>query len=225
MKYCAESDPQAERLLEIMEKFSRVVANWTRDHTHPAPNLSADLSSLYSQMANAQPPQGGHAISIPSLSTPREQETSRMINIPHRESLHPPTMTRLPLAEILLPQPITSVADTQMNGMSPPRTTGPSLPPLIDARPSVSSHSMVDSSESMNGDIEFDFDGLWNNWINHVVPVPTGAPGIAHLSPQFSPSLPSANPTFGAYSIPPQSRITPTGISGNIPLYHATNFG
>lgn len=52
MKFCSETDPQAKRVLEIMENFAEVVAKWTKDHTREAPELSKDLSGLYSHAVN-----------------------------------------------------------------------------------------------------------------------------------------------------------------------------
>ncbi|KAK3357563.1 fungal-specific transcription factor domain-containing protein [Lasiosphaeria hispida] len=230
MKFCAETDPQAKRVLEIMEKFAKVVTKWTTDHTFDAPELSGDLSGLYSQMAS---PQLSHeqGSSLASMPSPREPDTPRMVGVSHLTSLPGPAVplpaVPLPsLSELLIPHHSASHTDTRMNGTSPSHPTGPSLPPPLDPRPSLSSHSLVDSSMPMDEDIEFDFDGLWSNWINHVVPVSAMPPGIAPLAPQFPPQLPSVGAeTYGGFTMPSEPRISPVVISGSLPLYHSSSFG
>ncbi len=222
MKFCAETDPQAARVLEIMEKFAKVVAKWTKNHTYDAPELSRDLSGLYSQAASPHLPQE-HPASLASISSPREPETLRMPPMSLQATLPGPALP--PLSQLFTPPP--PGADTRMNGVSPSQTVGPTLPPPVDPRSSATSHPVVDTAEPMNEDIEFDFDGLWSNWINHVVPVSTMAPGATPLPPQFSASVPGPpTETYAGFSMPPENRISPAAvISGTIPLYHSTNFG
>lgn len=225
MKFCAETDPQASRVLEIMEKFAKVVAKWTKDHTYHAPDLAGDLSGLYSHMPSPHLSHE-HSGSLGSMPSPAEPETPRILNALHQTSLPGPAVPLPSLSELLIPHPSNSIVDTRMNGISPSHGPAQSLNPPIDPRAGVSSHPMVDH-DPMNEDIEFDFDGLWNNWINHVVPVSAMAPGISPLAPHFSPALPHAAPEpFGTFTLPPESRISPAAvISGTIPLYHSTNFG
>jgi len=225
MKFCAETDPQASRVLEIMEKFARVVAKWTKDHTYNAPDLSGDLSGLYSQMAS---PHLSHepSDSLGSMPSPAEPE-SRMLNALQQTPLPGPAVPLPSLSELLIPHHPSSVADTRMNGVSPSHTSVPPLNPTIDTRPSVTSHALVDNPDPMNEDIEFDFDNLWNNWINHVVPGSAMASGITPLVPQFPAAVPNAGPdSFGGFTLPPESRISPAAIiSGTVPLFNSTNFG
>ncbi|KAM7211293.1 hypothetical protein V8F06_013325 [Rhypophila decipiens] len=57
------------------------------------------------------------------------------------------------------------------------------------ARPSVSSHSISDGSESANGNIEFSFDKLWENWEPQWEKTPHSHPGPSALpSPPPPPS-------------------------------------
>ncbi|KAK0623025.1 fungal-specific transcription factor domain-containing protein [Immersiella caudata] len=223
MKFCAETDPQARRVLEIMEKFAKVVAKWTKDHTYNAPDLSGDLSGLYSHMPS--PHLSHEPSSLGSMPSPAEPETPRILNAMHQTTLPGPAVPLPPLSELLIPHPPNAVMDTRMNGISP--SHAPTLNPPIDPRAGVSSHPIVDH-DPMNEDIEFDFDGLWNNWINHVVPVSAMGPGITPMAPHFSPVATNAAPdTFGGtFTLPPEARISPAAvISGTIPLYHSTNFG
>jgi hypothetical protein len=46
VEYCAVEDPQARRVLDIIQRFSQVVTTWTKDHAYPAPPLSSDFSCL-----------------------------------------------------------------------------------------------------------------------------------------------------------------------------------
>ncbi|KAK3365396.1 hypothetical protein B0H63DRAFT_540196 [Podospora didyma] len=179
MEYCAETDPQAKRVLEIMHKFATVVAKWTQDHTYRAPPLAADLNNLYSQTSSPQTTQGRTG-SVSSVLSPREH--SGVVNIPHQR-------VRLPLSDILISHPTAPLVDTRMNGITPPQTTAPGLPQPTSSRHSLSSHSVIEGSDSLNGDIEVDFDGLWANWINHVAPVSAVPPGITNLAPHFPASI------------------------------------
>jgi hypothetical protein len=223
MKFCAQTDPQAKRVLEIMEKFAKVVAKWTKDHTHEAPELAKDLSGLYSQTASPHLSQE-HAALLAGLASARDSEMPRM---PPMALQAPLTGQALPpLSELLIPPPAPPGGDIRMNGVSPSHATGPTLPPPMDPRSGISAHAVVDTAEPMNEDIEFDFDGLWSNWINHVVPGSAIQSAMAPpLPPQFPASVPSSD-TYAGFSMPPESRISPAAvISGTIPLYHSTNFG
>jgi hypothetical protein len=117
--------------------------------------------------------------------------------------------------------------DTRMNDLSPSHTSAPSLNPPIDPHAGMPSHPHAVDPDLIYGGSEFNFDRLWNNWINHVVPVSAMGPGITPMAPQFSPIAPNAPPgPFGTFTLPPESRISPAAvISGTIPLYHSTNFG
>ncbi|KAK3375298.1 fungal-specific transcription factor domain-containing protein, partial [Podospora didyma] len=211
MEYCAETDPQAKRVLEIMHKFATVVAKWTQDHTYRAPPLAADLNNLYSQTSSPQTTQGRTG-SVSSVLSPREH--SGVVNIPHQR-------VRLPLSDILISHPTAPLVDTRMNGITPPQTTAPGLPQPTSSRHSLSSHSVIEGSDSLNGDIEVDFDGLWANWINHVAPVSAVPPGITNLAPHFPASiLGPPGEAYGGYPIPPT-----TTLGSNVPVYHSSNFG
>ncbi|KAK3380179.1 fungal-specific transcription factor domain-containing protein [Lasiosphaeria ovina] len=224
MEYCAESDPQAQRVLEIMHRFSIVVSKWTRSNTYEAPPLSEDLSNLYSQAPSPEL-RHAHANSIPIVSSPHDR-SSVMVKTSRQSSMSSPTGPRLPVSELLIPHPSASVRDTRMNGMSPPQMTPHSLPPLANVRPSVSSHPVIDNSD-LNGDIEFDFGVLWENYIGHVAPVSAVLAGPSNPAPHFPASiLGSTSDPYAAHPLSPESRISPrSGIGANIPLFHSSNFG
>ncbi|GAB1320642.1 hypothetical protein MFIFM68171_10852 [Madurella fahalii] len=221
MTYCAEIDPQAQRVLEIMSKFAEVVAKWTRDHTYDAPELSTDLSCLNSQAATSRPP-SERAIPGPAMSNLQDHGAPRVASVADPGLLTPPTIPKLPLLETQTPS---ALSDARMSGMPSQQTNVPPVS-LVGARSSVSAHSSIEGSESLNGNIEFEFDGLWNSFINHLPPVSTVAPGISNLAPQFPPAVvgPPTEP-FGAYPIPTEPQMhPPTVITGSVPLFHA-NFG
>ncbi|KXX76947.1 Filamentous growth regulator 27 [Madurella mycetomatis] len=224
MSYCAQIDPQAQRVLEIMQRFAEVVTKWTKDHTYPAPELSTDLSCLNSQAATSGPA-SERAIPGPATSNLQDHSSLRVGSASDPGLLTPPTIPKLPILEMLSAQTPSAMSDARMGGMPPHQTNVPPVS-LVGARPSVSAHSSVEGSESLNGNIEFEFDGLWNSFINHLPPVSTVAPGISNLAPQFPPAVvgPPTEP-FGAYSIPTEPRMQPpTTITGRAPLFHA-NFG
>ncbi|KAK0630541.1 fungal-specific transcription factor domain-containing protein [Bombardia bombarda] len=224
MRFCAETDAQAERLLEILEKFSQTVAKWTKDHTHEAPPLSTDLGGLYSQMTRSRLPRDHSSLASRGPGSQEQQDVARS-SISH--TLSPPILHPRPtLSELVISLPPISGADTRMNGVSPSQTTTSPLPHKNPARQSFSSRSIDEGSDSYNGDFEFSFDGLWNNWIAHGLPASSAPPPVTSpLTSQFPPMVPiAATEPFGAYPISPETRIPP--LTMNIPLYHASsNFG
>ncbi|KAK4157989.1 fungal-specific transcription factor domain-containing protein [Chaetomidium leptoderma] len=188
MEYCAEIDPQARRVLDIITRFSEVVTKWTKDHAYPAPHLADDFSCLYNQTARPVPT-SEHMHPGPATNTGFQRRTSS-----HAASgsdpglLTPPSMPKLPLLDILSTQTPSAVREARVNGMTPPHTHVPPIS-LVGGRPSVSAHSSIGSSEPLSGNIEFEFDGLWNSFINHLPPVSSVAPGISGLAMQFPPPV------------------------------------
>lgn len=228
MRYCAEIDPQAERLLDIMERFSEVVEKWTKDHTYHAPTLSSDLSGLFNPMENSRLAPIGNPW-VGNINGPRDPEP-RPGAIPHRTSMNLPLP---PILDMVPSQPPSSGIDAKMNGMSPQHLMSPPFPPhhQIPPRTSVSSHSMSDGSESMNGHIEFSFDGLWENWGGRH---PKSEPGPVNSAagpsgmPPFPVQVPVPvpSPGFGGYPVhAADTRIPPIStLSPSVPLYHTSNY-
>ncbi|KAH6850304.1 fungal-specific transcription factor domain-containing protein [Chaetomium sp. MPI-CAGE-AT-0009] len=186
MTHCAEIDPQAHRVLDIITRFSRVVDKWTKDHAYPAPKLSDDFSCLYNQAQRSGPasehPHQGLAIS----TNMQRRNPSQGVNGPDPGLLTPPSIPKMPLLGLLSTQAPATALEARVNGMSPPL-----IPPatLVGARSSVSAHSSIASSEPLSGNIEFEFDGLWNSFINHLPPVSSVAPGINNMAMQFPPPV------------------------------------
>lgn len=204
--YCAEIDPQAERVLDILTRFSEVVSKWTKDHTYEAPNLADDLSCLNNHTATSAPPSehttSGHATTSFGLPAP-----TRLVNVSDPGLLTPPTIPKLPLLDILSSRPPSAVLGARVNGLSPPFTKAHPVS-LVGARPSVSAHSSTGGSEPLSGnEFEFEFDGLWNSFINHLPPVSTVAPGITSLSQFPPPVIGTPTEPFGKYSGFPEPRV------------------
>jgi hypothetical protein len=243
MEYCTELDPQAERVLDIINRFAKVVDKWTKGHTHDAPPLSEDLSFLYSQASSPQPEpllSGGAVVASPFQEQdhphPHHRPSSRVVSgiattaLPHDPGLlTPPTMSKMPLSDILTPPQPPSGQDTRMDGMSPP------LPAAIAAGPQQSVHAFgprgsipqQNESPGYNREIEFDFDNLWNNWLNLPGPAIVSTPAVPVPVPsQFSPVAAAAavEPFPGAYaSISPSIpsiHAHPVAVSGPSPSIH-----
>ncbi|KAL2258128.1 hypothetical protein VTK26DRAFT_8686 [Humicola hyalothermophila] len=199
LAHCAEIDAQAERVLDIITRFTKVVANWTKDHTYHAPELSDDLSSLYNHSANSKSlPE--HGTSGPATSSIRELGAPRLVSIPDPGLLTPPTIPQQPQLDKPYTRPPSAGLEARVTGLSPSKTSGLPLS-FLGPRPSVSAQSSVGSSEPLSGNVEFEFDGLWESFINHLPPVSTVAPEISSLA-QFPPPVigaptePFDNPGF-----------------------------
>ncbi|KAK4639569.1 hypothetical protein QC761_709450 [Podospora bellae-mahoneyi] len=215
MEYCTKLDPQAERVLDIITRFAKVVDKWTKKNKYDAPPLSEDLSFLYSHPSSPQPEpantlSGGPVVASPLQETTTHPDPSHPSYAPqhHRFSdpglLTPPQITssKMPLSDILAP---TTQQDTRMNGMSPllPQQQQQQQPPPPQQQ-------TQNDSPGYNREIEFDFDNLWNNWLNLPQPAivpPTPTAGISPLTgpPQFSPVAAAAQPEPfpGAYTTTP----------------------
>ncbi|KAK4243766.1 fungal-specific transcription factor domain-containing protein [Corynascus novoguineensis] len=188
MTYCAEIDPQAQRVLDIITRFSEVVTKWTKDHTFNAPRLSDDFSCLYNQA----PPSGTgseHMVSGSALDTGIQGQASPQAVKSDPGLLTPPSMAKVPTLDVQSTQaPGALLEATRVNGMSSPHVQIPPVT-LVGGRPSTASHSSLASTEPHSGNIEFEFDGLWNSFINHLPPVSSVAPGINSLALQFPPPV------------------------------------
>ncbi|KAL2128600.1 hypothetical protein VTI74DRAFT_8951 [Chaetomium olivicolor] len=189
VSYCAEIDPQAERVLDIITRFSRVVAKWTKDHTYPAPQLSDDFSCLYSQNARSGPASEHLDRGTSTATSVQERSSSLTVSGPDPSLLTPPTLSKPPLLGLLSIQPPPVAPETRVvNGVTPPYAHIPAVT-LVGGRPSVSAHSSLEGSEPLSGNVEFEFDGLWNSCINHLPPVSSVAPGLSSLASQFPPPV------------------------------------
>jgi len=197
--YCAEIDPQAQRVLDIITRFSEVVNKWTKEHVYPAPPLSSDFSCLYNRSARSAPALE-HIHSSPAVTANNQRRSSSQTVLASDPGLlTPPSVPKMALHDMISAQPPNAPLDARMNGMTSPPVHFPPVP-LIGGRASISAQSSMANSEPLSGNIEFEFDGLWNSFIKHLPPVSTVAPGISNLALQFPPPVIGA-PTepYGAY--------------------------
>ncbi|KAH6625023.1 fungal-specific transcription factor domain-containing protein [Chaetomium sp. MPI-SDFR-AT-0129] len=185
--YCAETDPQAARVLDIVTRFSQVVTKWTKDHAYPAPQLSDDFSCLYTSAPRSGV--GSEPTPMGPILNPDSQwrSSSQTASGSDRGLLTPPSRPKVPLLDVLSSQGPGISIEARVNGMTPPQGHIPSAT-LVGGRSSVSSHS-IPSFEPHSGNFEFEFDGLWNNFINHLPPVSSVAPNISSLALQFPPPV------------------------------------
>ncbi|KAK3990564.1 activator of stress genes 1 [Cladorrhinum sp. PSN332] len=243
IKYCGDIDPQADRVLEIITKFAEVVKKWTREHTYPAPLLSDDLSFLFNQASSprrlSEPilPGGGPLVASPAQHDSLSRAAMTATSDPGL--LTPPTIPKMALSDMLAPVPPNMSADTRMNGMTPPLASHHSVPSSISIINDHSQHhraSMAALESPFPREMEFDFDNLWSNWINHAPAPMMGPTAISTIPPQFSPVVatgvpvsshntePVSGPFVGGYSMQESSRQLNNVIHGNIPLFHSTGF-
>ncbi|KAK4106770.1 hypothetical protein N658DRAFT_415070 [Parathielavia hyrcaniae] len=220
--YCAEIDPQARRVLDIITRFSEVVSKWTKDHAYPAPQLSADFRCLYAQPTRPGPAsEHMHPGSAVNLGTQRKS-SSQAVNGPDPGLLTPPPLSKLSHLDILHNQVHSGPLEARVHPMTPLHANAHgSVVSLVAGRPSISAQSSI-SSEPLSGNIEFEFDGLWNSFINHLPPVSSVAPGINNLALQFPPPVIGA-PTepYGAYLIPKELKSCHAGWKRrHIPFRH-----
>lgn len=219
MKYCAEIDPQAERVLEIMENFAQVVETWTKDHSHAAPVLSADLSCLYTKASSSRMSRENGS-SAPSVPSPVDPAGSRIGSISHQPLVPSPSFSRSQKApNVFIPTPSATVPEVVMNGMSTvSSTTSPMAPPLA-LRPGHFTHSPPDVSD------EWEFDQLWNNYLQ-LTPHVSTAPELAHIAPQFlPPSTAVSSDPYESYPVRVDPHIPSSGLRGSVPIYHFSNMG
>jgi hypothetical protein len=215
MAYCAEMDPQAQRVLDIITRFSEVVTKWTKEHAYSAPQLSDDFSCLYNQPTRSGQTSEHASRPLAVNTTIQERRSSQGINRSDPGLLTPPSLPKLPLLDILSAQtPSAAALETRMSGVTPPHTHAHSNP-LAGVRSSISAHSSsIASSEPLSGNIEFEFDGLWNNFITHLPPVST----VAQFPP---PVIGTPTEPYGAYSTPVLRMLPPIQAHSSAPLFRA----
>lgn len=221
MRYCAKIDPQAERVLEIMESFAEVVETWTKDHSYPAPALSADLSCLYTKSSSSRLSRENGS-SVPSIPSPVDAASSRMGSISHQSAMTSPPLPRPQKAsDVYISAPPVTVPEVIMNGMSAVSSTTPPMGPPLALRPGHITHSPPDISD------EWKFDDLWNNWVQHA-PHGSTAAELGHITPHFiPPSTTVSSDPYESYPlrVDPHPHIPPSGIRGAVPLFHMSNMG
>ena len=221
MRYCAETDPQAERVLEIMESFAQVVETWTKDHSYRAPELSADLSCLYTKTPSSRMSRenGSSAPSVPSPVDPAAPRIGSISHQPHMSS--PPLPRPQKISDVFITPPAAAVPEVVMNGMSAVSSTTPPMAPPLALRPGHITQSPPEISD------EWEFDQLWHNYL-HLAPQGSAAPELVHTTPQFlPPTTAGLSDPYESYHVrvDPHPHIPPSGIRGSVPIYHMSNMG
>ncbi|KAK8026896.1 fungal specific transcription factor domain-containing protein [Apiospora marii] len=194
LKYCAQYDPQAERVSWIVEAFDR--ANKSRQPSArrlslpsrkiPIINIPAPNNTYDPMVGFFTPNRPSSQQSLPSLPPIIKQEPSMSApGLP--KSLPPilPSVLQQPSPEGSGASPVnTGLVQTGVHGME-----------------GISAH-----------ETEFDFDSLWPNWHTTAGPVQMSGP-------QVDPS--EAFGTFGLSQVPSGSLLSG---NANIPLYPPTDF-
>ncbi|KAL2164623.1 hypothetical protein VTH06DRAFT_3840 [Thermothelomyces fergusii] len=195
VEYCAEIDPQAQRVLDIITRFSQVVGKWTENHAHSAPKLSDDFSCLYSQPPHSGAA-SGHMPPGPALDAGIHVRISpQAARGPDPGLLTPPSIPKVPTLGLLSAQASSAALEARASGMSPPHVSIPAGT-LVGTHPSIAAPSSLPTAEQFGGNFEFDIDGLWYSCTNYLPPVSTVAPGISSLTLPFPP------PAIGAPTEP-----------------------
>ncbi|KAL1843814.1 hypothetical protein VTJ49DRAFT_7524 [Mycothermus thermophilus] len=201
VEYCAVTDPQARRVLDIIQRFSQVVTAWTKEHAYPAPSLSNDFSCL---SAPAVHPTGAATVAQPAPDTAgnTQRRSSQQVASGFSPGLpSTPSMSKAPLRDRLSSQAPNPMLEARVNGASPPQVQIP-VGTFAGSPASISGPSSIPSAEQPSGNIEFEFDGLWNNFISYLPPVSTVAPNI-NFALQFpAPVLAPPTDPYGVYSTP-----------------------
>ncbi|KAK8124663.1 fungal-specific transcription factor domain-containing protein [Apiospora kogelbergensis] len=194
LKYCAQYDPQAERVSWIVEAFDR--ANKSRQPSArrlslpsrkiPIINIPGPNNAYDPMVGFFVPNRPGSQQSLPSLPPIIKQE----------QAMSAPSLPKSlpPILPSVLQQP-----SPEGSGASPGNTG------LVQA-------GMHSTEGQISHETEFDFDSLWPNWN-----APAGPP-------QMPPSQVGPSEAFGAFGLgqaPPGSLL---GSSVNVPLYPPTDF-
>jgi hypothetical protein len=210
VEYCAVEDPQARRVLDIIQRFSQVVTTWTKDHAYPTPPLSSDFSCLSVPAVRPAAP-----------TATMSQHGSDAGDLSRRSSAHQLTGAPIPglppttpaVAKAVIRDPLASSQPTDamleaaaINGATSPQQVRIPMGAFVGNRASISGPSSMSSAEAApNGDIEVDFGAMWNHFINYLPPVSTVASGITSFAVQFPQPPPVLGPpteVYGVYSTP-----------------------
>lgn len=223
MKYCAETDPQAKRLLYILQEFRAVVADSgnsaSRDSSIGVPLISSTPSSTFDPMA-----------SLPGAYDPTGRAHSTFDN-PLNDHKLPSISRHNSLAAMAVPnltEPSSSLGpkiDTglSMSGITPPHSNNSASMDYFRPIPAPTS---TETAEGLGDTAIIDFDSFWQ-WGSLVgtgaptdipVPVPTAA-GFA-----TNPMAGAGAGGFPAFGMNAAGGAGGIGMNGNIPMYPPSNF-
>jgi hypothetical protein len=221
MNYCAESDPQAARLLYILNSFRHVVTERKQVSTDVSRPMTIILGPVNS---NFDP--------IAPLFAPTDYLTmsrgSRKNSFATAAGLSPVTH-KPPMPPPLVPARADSGGSSgslpAVSGASPASLTGLSQLDTLSGRPREH-----DGPDSLPGDTEFDFDSLWA-WSNDHGP---HAPGLEGAGTAFqtaaaaaaAPGIPGQRfSAFAGFAASPSTTGEPAiGLNANVPLYAPSQY-
>lgn len=216
MNYCAESDPQAARLLYILNSFRAVVASRRQTSADHPRAMVTSASSSYDPIASLFPDHAAITASIAKISRKNSFVGAGSANNPlnspighHKATMAPPASS----AAIKAP------AATHENGVGGLVRTAGVSPVTSMALPNMGD-SMSDQADSLGGDAEFDFDSLWN-WPSMPAVVaagPHGHPGPGgHGHAGGVGGVDGAGSAFHAVGIMGPGRFDGFGSFGGLP--------
>ncbi|KAI0014088.1 fungal-specific transcription factor domain-containing protein [Xylariaceae sp. FL0662B] len=194
LKYCAQGDKQADRVLYIVESFSKANVAWAQqDEMTTLPGRKIPIIPTLSQNSQFDPMSNFFHIIKAEHRDPRTDG--------------PPPMKDQPMMAVTTIPPAASLPSMMLTTVQQPSPEG---------SVSLSSGMAVTMAPGMDplsgGDTEFDFDSLWNGWPT----VPTGGMSI----PQEL--HPTEN--FGAYVLSQPQVPHATSLNANVPLYPPSDF-
>jgi hypothetical protein len=235
MKYCAETDPQANRLLYILTEFRAVVAekgqSTRHDSGNTAPKISSTPSSTFDPMANLTGvydtlSRSNSTYDVSSMGDPK------LSNLSRHNSLASMAVPALSEASSSRSSVLGSKVDNgmQMSGITPPHSNSASMAsqnveyyrPLPTPGPTA-----LEPTEPLGDSSVIDFDSFWQWSLNGMSG--TGASiGAAAGIPVVPASAGFANPmdpSFPAFSMnTPGHGNGGVGLNSNIPMYPPSNF-
>lgn len=243
MRYCAETDPQADRLLYILKEFRAVVAekgqSAIRDSTSFAPKISstpsatfdpmANLTGLYDTLSRSNSTYDASSMGEHRLSTASRHNSLASMAVP---SLSEASSSRSSVLGSKLDN-----SGIQLSGITPPHSNSASMAPqgveYYRSLPTPGATTALEPPADPLGDSSvIDFDSFWH-WSLNGMSGGTGAPiggGGATGMPSvpasngFGPAMGSSFPAFAMNPSNGQGGNGGLGVNGNIPMYPPSNF-
>lgn len=237
MKYCAETDPQADRLLYILTEFRAVVAekgqSASRGSNRFAPKISSTPSNTFDPMANLTGLYDTLSRSNSAYDVPPTGE-ARVSMMSRHNSLASMAIPALSEASSSRSSVLGSKVDTgmQLSGITPPHSNSASMAPQnVDYYPAVPTpgQTALEPTEPLGDGSVIDFDSFWQWSLNGMsgtgAPISgaTGGIPVVPASNGFGNPMGSSFPAF-AMNTAGHSGNGGLGLNGNIPMYPPSNF-
>ncbi|RKU40062.1 hypothetical protein DL546_000525 [Coniochaeta pulveracea] len=217
MKHCAETDPQAKRLLYILNAFRDVVSEHaqrvaSRDSSIGATLISSTPSSTFDPMAT-----------LPGITY---DNTGRAHSIhfevaSFNERKLPPMARHHSLAALSVPSltdPMTVQVDTSlaMSSITPPNSNSASLEYYRTITTPTSTETAVDA---LGDTAVIDFDSFWP-WVNGTGMTMPSVPAAAG----FATNPMAGGSGFGGFTMNSAGGSEGNEFNGNIPMFPSSNF-